>query len=855
MTTSAPRRGEAPRLPGPTDLAVEEVVDDVRDALRAPGVAVLRAETGAGKTTILPLRLLAEPWIRNSDGRAGRLIVIEPRRIAARMAAERMASLCGERLGETIGLTTRDERVRGPNCRVEVVTDGVMIRRLQRDPELQGISGLVFDEFHERGINADLALALALDVRGSLRDDLRLLVMSATIDVEAVAKMLSAPVAAPVISSRGRSFPVSIHWAPPEVSAPRSSPPTHRHGPPVSAQNVAHVAAVVRRAVDETAGDVLVFLPGIGEIRRTQQVLGSSSLPGDVDVRCLHGSFSSADQRAAVEPCAPGRRKVVLATDVAETSITVDGVTAVVDLGLARIAQVDPASGLTRLVTRPTSQASAEQRAGRAGRTQPGRAYRLYAESEFARRPRFTLPEMVRVDLCPLVLELAAWGVTDPAQLAWLDRPNGAMWDQAQSALRLLGALGEDGRITEDGRRMVEFGAHPRLARMILAGGAPACDLAAMIEDGRAIRPEFGRDRAAIDIAAIDHRDRDRAVARRADRFRQTLKSSAFGAGIAGGSADIGRWLLSAYPDRLAQRRGERGKYRLVNGRGAVLDPADPLASSEYLVAVDGEGERTDGRIHAAVGVDAADIEAVLGRAIEVCTSVEWSEDTRRLLDRTRRGLGAVDFAVTDRPAKPSANTVEALVTRIETEGPGLFRWSAGGRDLRSRLAFLRSGLGDPWPAVDDASLTVALAEWVRNYGFNAVSLSDIEKADVVSILRALVPYSHIRQLDDLVPTSIQLSNGVLLKIDWGGDAPTISARAQQFFGVTVHPSVGGGSIPLRVVLLSPAGRPLQTTSDLPGFWAGSWADVRKDMAGRYPKHSWPVDPSIESPPSPRRPR
>lgn len=842
----------------PTDLPVEGCIAALRAALAGDGHAVLHAPPGAGKTTVVPLRLLDEDWLGDQ-----RIVVLEPRRLAARAAAQRMAELVGEAVGGTIGYRTRDERRVGPRTRVEVVTEGILTRRLQRDPSLAGVGLVVLDEVHERNLQTDLALALVLDARSVLRPDLRVLAMSATLDTDRFAAILGgAPGPAPIVASEGRSHPVAIRWRPPD---PRDRPD-------------ASVAAVVLDALRSDDGDVLVFLAGAAEIRRVAAAL-DRAVPDHVDVRPLFGALTTAEQDAALAPSPPSRRRVVLATDIAETSLTVSGVRIVVDAGEVRRPRVDPRTGLSRLHTGPASRAAADQRAGRAGRTAPGVAHRLWSEGEHAHRRAFAPPEIEVVDLTGFALELAVWG-TPVDELDLPDPPPVAALADARRLLIELGALDADGRPTERGRAMAEMPVHPRLARMVLAaserGSAPvACALAALLEERDVLRGRPGelptsiadRVRLITDPDAT-HPAADRAtvglVRRRAAELRRRVPVERDGPGGTRTDVDAcGPLLALAYPDRLAQARGD-GRFRLRNGASAALPDGDELRGEPFLVVgtldepFRREGGRSGGRadpttgdlrIRLAAGIDETDVEHAADDAIEVVDALRWDPDRDDLRRRTERRLGAIVLASRTGPAEPGEATTAALLDHVRDQGLGVLAWRDRDRLLQARVGFARAAFGDEWPDVGDESLLASLSEWLAPRLAGATGRADLERVDVGAALRDLVGHHRIPELDRLLPTSIELAGGRSVTVTYDGDAaPTIAVRAQDLFGTTVHPSVAAGRVPLVVHVLSPAGRPIQVTADLPGFWTGSWSEVRKEMAGRYPKHDWPTDPATSQP-------
>ena len=824
----------------PTGLPVEECIPALRHALADAHSAVLVAPPGAGKTTVVPLRLLEDPWLAGL-----RTVMLEPRRLATRAAARRMASLLGEKVGATVGYTTRDERRVGPTTRIEVVTEGILTRRLQNDPSLPGVGLVVFDELHERNLQADLALALVLDARAALRPDLRVLAMSATLEAARVAALLGD---APVVESQGRAHEVTVRWAPRR--------PKERLD--------AATTSTVRRAVSEEPGDVLVFLAGAADIRRVEAALRGDALPPHIDVRPLFGALSVADQDAALARSPPGRGRVVLATDIAETSLTVEGVRVVVDSGEARTPRFDPRSGLTKLRTGPISRASAEQRAGRAGRTGPGVAYRLWSRLEHGARRPYADPEMASVDLAGLALELAVWGA-DPADLAFLDPPPPRALEEARSLLTTLGAIDAGGRPTALGRAMADLPLHPRLARMVVGAvddglGWTACVVAALLEDRDVLR---GRpDDLSTDVAervsliadqSARHPMADTGAVRSAGRRAGELARRAGVTRAAVDASRCGLVLAMAYPDRLAQARGG-ARFRLRNGSGAWLAAGDPLAGEAFLAIADIDAGRGDGRIRLAAGLDAGDVEEAAGAAEEL-VAVSWDAARDDLRARVERRLGSLVLATTDAPAPPGPLTTRALVGRARSTRLAALRWTDKARGLQHRAAFARRVLGDTWPDLSDAALLATLDDWLAPLLARATGRADIEAVDVTAALRARLGHQLARELDRVAPARLAITSGRNVAVDYSDGQPVMAVRVQDLFGTATHPTVADGRVPVVLQLLSPAGRPIQVTADLPGFWAGTWAAVRKEMAGRYPKHSWPTNPLVAQPPAKRRVR
>lgn len=824
------------------DLPVVEAIDDVRTALVDRRRAVLVAPPGAGKTTVVPLALLDEGWLGDQ-----RIVMLEPRRLATRAAAHRMASTTRTAVGELIGYQTRDERHISAATRIEVVTEGVLTRRMQNDPELPGIGIVIFDEVHERNLTTDLGLALTLDVAGSIRPDLRILAMSATPDVEGLTRLLDAP----VIESQGRMFDVDIRWVP-TVPGGRSGGSRGRRGGSPGAQIEPAVTAVILRALQEQSGDLLVFLPGIGEIRRVEAQL-AGVVGDDVDIHPLAGALTLAEQDIALAPSPPGRRRVVLSTDIAETSLTVPGVRVVVDSGLAREPRFDARTGLSRLTTVSTSRASAEQRAGRAGRVEPGAAYRLWSKIEHGTRTRHRSPEVLQADLAGLAMELAAWGGIDG--LRFIDEPPAGALAQASELLGELYAIdADDGSITPLGRSMLGLPVHPRLARMVAVDrSALACVVATLVEERDIFRgrPDDLPADISLRVAVVSGRDRHDAADRGAvHRLRERAADLARRASIRFDLDDVdpdraGAVLLLGYPDRVAARR-RPGQYQLRSGAGAWLPDDDPLADEAFLVVADLDGRRDRARIRLAAAVDADDVVSAFGPDIIERRIVEWNSDRDDLVETVERRLGAIALGRHVARPEPGPETTEALMRRVVTTELGVLRWSEAATGLRERVGFLHRTVGDPWPDWSTPQLLATLDEWLAPYLPGATGRAGLERLDVAMVLRSQLPWPEGAQLDDVAPPSLELPSGRSVSIDYSGEQPDAHVRVQDLFGVIVHPSAGG--TPIRLHLLSPADRPIQVTADLPGFWAGSWTEVRKDMAGRYPKHQWPVDPATADP-------
>jgi len=834
------------------DLPVRASLPELRQVLADGTRAVLVAPPGAGKTTLVPLALLDEPWLASR-----RIVMLEPRRLATRAAAHRMADLSGTAVGDLVGYQTRDERRIGQTSRIEVVTEGVLTRRLQHYAELPGVGLVIFDEVHERNIFTDLGLALALDVCDSIRPDLRILAMSATVDRGRLASYLGGDAddsPAPVVESEGRAFTVDVRWRPgdPRPGGPGGRGTRGRPAPRRRAQHVdADVADAVFDALRDHEGDVLAFLPGIAEIRGTQSLL-STRVSGDVDVRPLAGALSRQEQDAALRPSPPGRRRVVLATDIAETSLTVEGVRVVVDSGLARAPRFDPATGMTRLTTVAISRDSADQRAGRAGRNAPGVALRLWSKIEHGSRAAHRQPEILATDLAGLALELATWGGDS---VRFLDPPPPRALDHARNLLQALDALDENGQPTAVGRSMAGLPLHPRLARMVV--GEPstlACILAALLDDRDVLR---GRsDELPVDLALrvgiVLGRGDDRADRRAVESTRQRAHDIARRAGIPFDTDDVdiersGAVLLLAYPDRLAGRR-RPGQFQLRTGQGAMIPPDDPLGDEPFVIAADLDGHRTRARIRRAAALSADDVAAALADRIVEERRLVWDGTLDDLVLEVERRLDGLRLGVQRRRPEPGDEVTSALTARLRATRLGVLSWSPAAQQLRHRILFARRTLGEAWPEVDDDALLTGLDDWLAPYLAGATSRADLERIDLGVLLRNLLAWPLGAELDDVAPASLALPTGRSVPIDYSEEAPSAAVRVQDLFGLAQHPTVAGGRIPIVLQLLSPAGRPIQITSDLPGFWSGTWADVRREMAGRYPKHQWPQDPGVATP-------
>ncbi|MES2835573.1 MAG: ATP-dependent helicase HrpB [Pseudomonadota bacterium] len=799
-------------------LPIHAVLEPLKAALAASNAAVLAAPPGAGKTTVVPLALLDAPWL---EGR--KVLVLEPRRLAARAAAERMAKTLGEAPGETVGYRTRLQSRIGPKTRIEVITEGVFTRMILDDPELAGVGAVLFDEFHERSLDADLGLALARETQGALRPDLRLLVMSATLDIAGVARLLDD---APVIEADGRMFPVET------IYLGRN---------PVERIEDAMARAVTRALGDQT-GSVLAFLPGQGEIHRTAQRL-SGRVPAGVEVTPLYGGLDKAEQDRAVEPVPAGRRKVVLATSVAETSLTIEGVRVVIDGGLSRVPRFDPAGGLTRLATVRVSKSSAEQRRGRAGRVEPGVCYRLWDEEQTRGLVPHQRPEILEADLTGLALDLARWGARSAEGLALLDPPPAGAFAEARKVLTRLGALDEAGALTPHGRRLTRIPLAPRLAHLV----AVASDGGDALTGARiaAVLSEPGLGGNDVDLRErLKALERDRSPRARDARMLAERWAKAAGGGT-DGEVDAGALLAEAFPERVAKARGKPGEMRLASGRGAFVDPVEGLSRESWLAVAELGGGDAHDRVRLAAPLDPAALEA----RITVEDRLTREPSGRMVMRRVRRiGAIVVDERITGAPDR--AAVTAALKAEIETDGIGGLRWGERASALRARLAFL-GGLEDGWPDVTDAGLAEAREAWLWPLLDGVQALEAISDGALEQGLKALIPWDRQRALDAMAPARLGTPLGSAA-IDYAAEGgPRVDIRVQELFGVTVHPTVGGGRTPLTLALLSPARRPVQVTRDLPGFWKGSWAAVRAEMRGRYPRHPWPENPA-EAPPTNR---
>jgi ATP-dependent helicase HrpB len=868
-----------------TPLPIDAVLDELARTLAGHNAAVLVAPPGAGKTTRVPLALLDESWANNK-----KIIVLEPRRIAARASAERMALTLGERVGETVGYRVRFGSKVSRATRIEVVTEGIFSRQILDDPELSNVAAVLFDEFHERSLDADLGLALARDAQTGLREDLRILVMSATLDGARVATLLGD---APVIASEGRAFPVETRYLGRKADAPLER----------------QMADAIAMALRADPGSVLAFLPGAAEIRRTQNFLGERVHDASIEIVPLFGALDAAVQDRAIAPAPKGRRKVVLATSIAETSLTIEGVRIVVDSGVARVPRYEPDIGLTRLETVRASRAAVDQRRGRAGRTEPGVCYRLWDAPQTASLAAYTQPEILSADLSSLVLDLAQWGVSDPSTLAFLDSPPAPVLKEARSLLREFGALDADGRITAEGKSLRALALPPRLARMIvdshrLGAGAEAAEIAAVLTERG-----LGGDSVDLD-SRLDQFRRDRsprassarALAQRwasqvaASERRLPSPSPPAGEGRGGGSGATGTsvaatpsshpserasspvstpqgrgeqrdfrstqgepstgvTLAFAFPDRVARNRGN-GSFVLANGRGAALDQASALARAPYIAVAELTGAAASGRILLAAPITQAEIEQHFADRIETADEISFDRGALALRARRKKTLHAITLSEAPLALQPSAETARVLADGLIASGLDKLPWSKPLKQWRDRVMFLRAAEGEPWPDLSDDALAAQREKWLVPALYDKTSSKEFSPGELSDALMTLLPWELRARLEREAPTHFEAPTGTMLAIDYEAEqGPTIAVRLQELFGLNTHPSIAKGKIPLVLELLSPAHRPVQVTRDLPGFWRGSYAAVRSDLRGRYPRHPWPEDPASAMPTRRVKPR
>ena len=826
--------------PMPARLPIDDCLPDLISALEQGRCAVLAAPPGAGKTTRVPLALLGQPWL------VGRLLMLEPRRLATRAAAEYLAAHLGEKPGQRIGYRIRGETRVSKATRIEVITEGILTRMLQSDPALTGIGCVLFDEVHERSIHSDLGLALCLEAQDALRPDLRLVAMSATLDTQAFASLMGN---APVIQSEGRSFPVETRW----LARPWRKPQEKRH-------HVARPATeLIQRALGETEGDILVFLPGAGEINLVAGMLADAT--ADFAIRPLYGALSFERQRAGLREEPDGRRRIVLATSIAETSLTVPGIRVVVDAGLARRARVDAGTGLSRLVTEPVSRAEADQRRGRAGRLGPGVCYRMWTKGEEGGLPAHAPPEIVEADLAGLALELAAWGTSDPASLAFPTPPPAPRFAAARALLAQIGALDGEGRITDHGRAMAAEPVHPRLAHLLLSAKgreerATAAWLAALLTEADPA-PEAGSDLSErlrrLAAGRVDNR-RAKAVH---DTARRLAPKGASDARMTR-PEQTGALLALAYPDRIALARPDTpARYLMSSGRGARLDPGDALAGQRLLVAAD-LSDGSEALIRRAATLSETELRAALGSQVRTVSGVTWSSRQRQILARKREMLGEIALSERNWAGAPAELFAEAMIEGIRDLGLACLPWSRSADALRARVAWVRNGGGpktETLPDWSDAALLGGLSAWLGPHLTGLRRIEDLASLDLTTVLRTQLDWDTQQALDRFAPATYETPLGSAVRIEYSGIQPKIAVRVQEMFGLTQHPMIGSPPQPLLLELLSPAQRPVQATTDLPGFWAGSYADVRKDMRARYPKHPWPENPAEASPTRRAKPR
>ncbi|ACL94708.1 ATP-dependent helicase HrpB [Caulobacter vibrioides] len=810
-------------------LPIENVLPALKAALLANNATVLVAPPGAGKTTAVPLALLDAPWV---EGR--KIIVLEPRRLAARAAAARMASNLGESVGDTVGFRVRLQSKVSARTRIEVVTEGVFTRMILDDPGLDGVAAVLFDEFHERSLDADLGLAFARDVQSVLREDLRLLIMSATLDGARISSLLND---APVVESQGRMFPVDTRYL----------------GRDERQRLEERVGRAVERALAEESGSILVFLPGQGEIRRAESWLNERLRRSDVDIAPLYGALEPAAQDRAISPAPAGRRKVVLATSIAETSLTIEGVRVVIDAGQARVPRFDPASGITRLETVRVSRAAADQRRGRAGRTEPGVCYRLWDEPETRSLPAFARPEILEADLSRLALDLARWGTKDPSDLTFLDPPPAAAFAEARTLLMRVQALDAQGDLTAHGKALADLPLPPRLAHMVARGAASgqareAAEIAAVLtEQGLG-----GRD---VDLRRrLEGLHRDRSPRGRDAMALVERWSRAAGRSSGAKPLEIGLLLAEAYPERVAKARGKPGEFQLAGGRGVYLEPTDPLAREAWLAVGELGGGDSRDRILLAAAVDEAQLRETFADRLVAEDRLETTGGKVRAKRLLRLGKLVLEERLIENP--DPAMIAGALLDQVRADGLSALRLGERGRALLDRVAFLRDVDGEAWPDLSESALIERLDEWLEPLLAGRSSLSSLDEGTLYDALKTLVPWDLQRKMDALLPARFEAPTGNSFAIDYSAEGgPRVEVRVGELYGLSEHPSVAGGKVPLTLSLLSPAHRPIQITKDLPGFWKGSWREVKVEMKGRYPRHVWPDDPAAAAPVTRAKPR
>ena len=810
-------------------LPINSILPDLRTTFQTERNVVLSAEPGAGKTTRVPLALLDEPWVSNK-----KIIMLEPRRLAAQRAAMYMALLLGEKIGETVGYLIRGDQVVSKRTRIEVVTEGILTRFLQNDPSLQEAALIIFDEFHERSIHADLGLALSLNVQEHLRNDLRILVMSATMDGLAVASLLGD---ARILQSAGRTFPVTTQYL-------ERNPDLH-----IEPQ----VVSTILRAIREEPGDILVFLPGQREIRRVESLLAKKELLPNVDVHLLYGDARPESQQAALLPSPAGRRKIVLSTSVAETSLTIEGVRVVIDSGLSRSARFDPHRGMSGLVTSPVSQANADQRRGRAGRLQPGVCYRLWTEHHHAQLPKFAQPEILVADLASLALELARWGTPQGEGLRFLDPLPAAHLIQARELLQQLSALDSEGKLTTHGNAMAELPIHPRLAHMLLRGkelgiGSLACDVAALIEERDVLRSTHDHD---VDLhsrwyALRKSKSRDRSITDRILSQASRLRTLIDVKDVVQPDDRLGILLALAYPERIAKRREDNSnRYQLSGGVGALLPKGSMLSREQFLAVGDVDGVGNEVKIFLAEPLKESDLQEIFSDLFSTNDEIHWDKQQQEVVARRVIKLGAIDLSET--PLTSSSEAVKSvMIEGIRMMGLEALPWTKHTTSVRSRSEWLRSEhlTRADWPSLSDEHLMNTLEEWLAPYLDRIIKRAHLARLDLNTIIDAIFTYDQRQQLDRLAPTHLTVPTSSRIPVGYAvGAQPVLAVRLQEMFGQTETPTVGGGKVKVVLHLLSPAHRPLAVTQDLPSFWKNAYPDVRKDMRGKYPKHHWPENP------------
>jgi ATP-dependent helicase HrpB len=826
---------------------IDTVVPRLQETLKQHGIVLLTAQPGAGKTTQVPLALLQEPWLISH-----KIIMLEPRRLAARAAARHMSDLLGEPVGTTVGYRTRLDSKIGPHTKLEVVTDGILTRLLQHDPSLQAYGLIIFDEFHERSLQADLGLALCLETQNLFRHDLRLLIMSATLDTAAISQVLTQP---PVIICEGNMFPVETRYA----------------GKPERKDFGQQVAQTILRLLKTEQGNILVFLQGAGEIRRVEELLVNLPLGPHTLIAPLYGDLSAQVQDQAILPPPAGWRKVVLATNIAETSLTIEGIRIVIDTGLMRVPRFDPRSGMNRLSTIPVSQHSAEQRRGRAGRLEPGLCVRFWSEAEQRTLAPRTPPEILDADLTSLALELAQWGIRDPQELRWVDPPPSGAMAQAGQLLHALGAFDAQGHMTDHGRCIAGLSMHPRLAHMVIKGqamglGVLACDLAAVLSERDLFKGSIGPDhtdlRSRMDVLygrSHDQRDSGFPDQKIIQRIRQASRTWQHALGLSTSSRlrqqeidQIGVLLALAYPDRIAQRQaGAPGHYRLANGLRARFPRPDPLAREEWLVLADLQATPSTARIQMAAPITRDDLITRFADLLESTESVTWDASAQAVMALRQQRLGALILEECRLPDPDPALVVIRLLEGLRTTGHASLPWTPSLKNWRARVQFLRrvTGPDSPWPDVSDDTLLHGLDQWLGPYLANISSLNQVKRLDLTWPLQALLSPDQRRTIDILAPTHLTVPTGSRIALDYeSGETPILAVRLQEVFGMTETPLLANGTVPVLIHLLSPARRPVQVTQDLKSFWKTGYVAVKKELKGRYPKHHWPEDP-LQAPP------